>query len=41
MRKVAAGQASRVYVAEAEEDAKSVFMDDNLTQEDTTKPHDK
>lgn len=41
MRKVAAGQASRVNAAEAEEDAKSGFTDDNLTQEDTTKPHDK
>ena len=41
MRKVAAGQASRVNVAEAEEDAKSGFTDYNLTQEDTTKPHDK
>ncbi|KAL7545685.1 hypothetical protein ACHAWF_009035 [Thalassiosira exigua] len=41
MRKVAAGQASRVNAAEAEEDAKSGFTDDTLTQEDTTKPHDK
>ena len=41
MRKVAAGQASRVNAAEAEEDAKSGFTDDSLTQEDTTKPHDK
>ena len=41
MRKVAAGQASRVNAAEAEEDAKTGFTDDNLTQEDTTKPHDK
>lgn len=41
MRKVAAGQASRVNAAEAEEDAKSGFTDDNLTQEDTTKPHDR
>jgi hypothetical protein len=41
LRKVAAGQASRVNAAEAEEDAKSGFTDDNLTQEDTTKPHDK
>jgi len=41
MRKVAAGQASRVNAAEAEEDAKSGFTDENLTQEDTTKPHDK
>jgi len=41
MRKVAEGQASRVNAAEAEEDAKSGFTDDNLTQEDTTKPHDK
>lgn len=41
MRKVAAGQASRVNAAEAEEDAKSGFTDETLTQEDTTKPHDK
>lgn len=41
MRKVAAGQASRVNAAEAEEDAKSGFVDDSLIQEDTTKPHDK
>lgn len=41
MRKVAAGQASRVNAAEAEEDAKSGFTDESLTQEDTTKPHDK
>jgi hypothetical protein len=41
MRKVAAGQASRVNAAEAEEDAKSGFVDESLTQEDTTKPHDK
>jgi len=41
MRKVAAGQAKRVNEAEAEEDAKSGFTDDTLTQEDTTKPHDK
>ena len=41
MRKVAAGQASRVNAVEAEEDAKSGFTDDTLTQEDTTKPHDK
>lgn len=41
MRKVAAGQASRVNAAEAEEDAKSGFEDGNLTQEDTTKPHDR
>merc|ERR1719253_1964997 len=41
MRKVAAGQASRVNAAEAEEDAKSGFTDDTLTQEDTTKPHDR
>lgn len=41
MRKVAAGQASRVNAAEAEEDAKSGFQDDHLTQEDTTKPHDR
>jgi len=41
MRKVAAGQASRVNAAEAEEDAKSGFTDETLTQEDTTKPHDR
>jgi len=41
MRKVAAGQASRVNAAEAEEDAKSGFTDDSLFQEDTTRPHDK
>jgi len=41
MRKVAAGQASRVNAAEAEEDAKSGFTDDSLVQEDTTRPHDK
>ena len=41
MRKVAAGNASRVNAAEAEEDAKSGFTDDTLTQEDTTKPHDR
>ena len=41
MHEVAAGQASRVNVAEAEEDAKSGFRDNYLTQEDTTKPHDK
>jgi hypothetical protein len=41
MRKVAAGQASRVNAAEAEEEAKSGFTDETLTQEDTTKPHDK
>merc|ERR1719491_2135332 len=41
MRKVAAGQSSRVNAAEAEEDAKSGFTDDSLVQEDTTRPHDK
>jgi hypothetical protein len=41
MRKVAAGRASRENVAEAEEDAKSGFVDESLIQEDTTKPHDK
>merc|ERR1719491_1819826 len=41
MRKVAAGNASRVNAAEAEEDAKPGFADESLTQEDTTKPHDK
>jgi hypothetical protein len=41
MRKVAAGKASRVNEAEAEEEAKAGFVDDSLIQEDTTKPHDK
>jgi hypothetical protein len=41
MRKVAAGRASRENAAEAEEDAKSGFVDESLVQEDTTKPHDK
>merc|ERR1712194_700074 len=41
MRKVAAGNASRVNAAEAEEDAKSGFTDESLKEEDTTKPHDK
>lgn len=41
MRKVAAGKAGRENAAEAEEDAKSGFVDDSLIQEDTTKPHDK
>lgn len=41
MRKVAAGKASRVNAAEAEEDAKSGFTDDSLIQEDTTRPHEK
>mmetsp|Transcript_40782 Transcript_40782/g.74625 ORF Transcript_40782/g.74625 Transcript_40782/m.74625 type:complete len:1026 (+) Transcript_40782:2809-5886(+) len=41
MRKVAAGNASRVNAAEAEEDAKSGFTDETLKEEDTTKPHDR
>lgn len=42
MRKVAAGKASKnKNEAEAEEEAKSGFVDDSLIQEDTTKPHDK
>jgi ATP-dependent RNA helicase DDX60 len=41
MRKVAAGKASKKNEAEAEEEAKSGFVDDSLVQEDTTKPHDK
>jgi len=41
MRKVAAGKAGRENAAEAEEDAKSGFVDNSLIQEDTTKPHDK
>ncbi|KAL9181190.1 hypothetical protein ACHAXT_009995 [Thalassiosira profunda] len=41
MRKVAEGKASRGNAAEAEEDAKMGLTDDTLTQEDTTKPHDK
>jgi len=41
MRKVAAGKSSRENAAEMEEDAKSGFTDESLTQEDTTKPHDK
>lgn len=41
LRKVAAGNASRVNSAEAEEDAKSGFTDDLAVQEDTTRPHDK
>ena len=41
MRKVAAGRASRENAAEAEEEAKSGFVDESLIQEDTTKPHDK
>jgi len=41
MRKVAAGQASRVNAAEAEEDAKSGFDDNSLVSEDTTRPHEK
>ena len=40
MRKVAAGKSNK-NAAEAEEDAKSGFVDDSLIQEDTTKPHDK
>jgi hypothetical protein len=41
MRKVAAGRASRENAAEAEEDAKSGFVDDSMISEDTTRPHDK
>ncbi|CAB9496507.1 Uncharacterized helicase C28H8.3 [Seminavis robusta] len=41
LRKVAAGKADRVNAAEAEEEAKSGFVDESLIQEDTTKPHDK
>jgi ATP-dependent RNA helicase DDX60 len=41
MRKVAAGKADRANAAEAEEDAKSGFVDDSMIQEDTTRPHDK
>lgn len=41
MRKIAAGKANRENAAEAEEDAKSGFVDDSLIQEDTTRPHDK
>jgi len=41
MRKVAAGKADRVNAAEAEEEAKSGFVDESLVQEDTTKPHEK
>jgi ATP-dependent RNA helicase DDX60 len=41
MRKVAAGKASKKNEAEAEEEAKTGFVDDSLVQEDTTKPHDK
>ena len=41
MRKVAAGKANRENAAEAEEDAKSGFVDESMIQEDTTRPHDK
>lgn len=41
MRKVAAGRADRQNAAEAEEDAKSGFVDDSMINEDTTRPHDK
>jgi len=41
MRKVAAGNSGRENAAEAEEDAKSGYVDESLIQEDTTKPHDK
>jgi len=41
MRKVAAGKANRENAAEAEEDAKSGFVDDSMINEDTTRPHDK
>jgi len=41
LRKVAAGKADRVNAAEAEEEAKSGFVEESLGQEDTTKPHEK
>mmetsp|Transcript_88324 Transcript_88324/g.254816 ORF Transcript_88324/g.254816 Transcript_88324/m.254816 type:complete len:1259 (+) Transcript_88324:237-4013(+) len=41
MRKIAAGKASRENQAEAEEDAKSGFVDESMINEDTTRPHDK
>lgn len=41
MRKIAAGKASRENQAEAEEDAKSGFVDESMVNEDTTRPHDK
>jgi len=41
MRKVADGKASKKNEAEAEEEAKSGFVDESLIQEDTTKPHEK
>jgi hypothetical protein len=41
MRKVAAGKADRANAAEAEEDAKSGFVDDSMVNEDTTRPHEK
>lgn len=41
MRKVAAGRADRANAAEAEEDAKSGFVDESMVNEDTTRPHDK
>jgi len=41
MRKIAAGKASRENQAEAEEDAKSGFVDELMINEDTTRPHDK
>lgn len=41
LRKIAAGKADRVNAAEAEEEAKSGFVDESLIQEDTTKPHEK
>jgi superfamily II RNA helicase len=41
MRKVAAGKADRQNAAEAEEDAKSGFVDESMVNEDTTKPHEK
>jgi ATP-dependent RNA helicase DDX60 len=41
MRKVAAGRASTINEAEAEEEAKTGFVDVLLVNEDTTRPHDK
>ncbi|KAL3907232.1 MAG: hypothetical protein SGILL_008955, partial [Bacillariaceae sp.] len=41
MRKVAEGKADRQNAAEAEEEAKSGFVDDSLVNEDTTRPHEK
>lgn len=41
MRKIASGKASKKNELEAEEEAKSGFVDDSLIQDDTTKPHDR